>query len=563
MQHCIKGLPPLPKDWKEATFSVKLSSSCALDPGSLAQCDKRVGIFSRKPFVVFALNGIQMATKLNFESFLSALKKSGLIDREQLQRFWQGYTDRGGDPDNLPAIADALVKENRVTRWQADKLLLGKYRGFFLGKYRLLSHLGTGGMSSVYLAEHVVMRRLVALKVLPQTRVDEPTSHLERFHREAQAIASLDHVNIVRAYDIDTEGNIHFLVMEYVEGYSLQELVHNHGPMGFIDAADNIRQAADGLAHAHVAGMVHRDIKPGNLLVDAKGVVKLLDMGLAMFFDDQDDDPLTIRNDEKVLGTADYLSPEQALDSHTVDVRADIYSLGCTLYFLLTGHPPFPEGTLTQRLLAHQTKVPTPIEQDRPDAPASLVAIATKMMQKKPENRYQTAKEAAAALVAWLVENGDAKWRSQNSYLARTVTGSAPLSPPAPPSDSATKMREAIAASKNVPQRSPATSPAFSDTESVPVPTRVPLLRTPTLPPVKRRPRSKDGSGVALLGNVLSAVEPLALNLKETPRHKLLVKFLIVGVVGALVAWFVISAISSGKNRGTSSDRAAARQQRF
>jgi serine/threonine-protein kinase len=236
------------------------------------------------------------------------------------------------------------------------------------------------------------------------------SSYLGRFHREAQAIASLDHPNIVRAYDVDHEMDgdtpIHFLVMEYVEGRSLHEVIQQDGVLSFPRAADYIRQAADGLQYAHKAGLVHRDIKPGNLLLDLNGVVKILDLGLARFSADTDDHSLTVAHDEKVLGTADYLAPEQALDSHKVDARADIYSLGCTLYFLLTASPPFTEGTLAQRLMAHQTKAPPPLGEKRPDVPTSLAAIVMKMMAKRPEDRYQSAAEVSEVLAAWLAANG-------------------------------------------------------------------------------------------------------------------------------------------------------------
>ena len=166
-------------------------------------------------------------------------------------------------------------------------------------------------MSSVYLAEHVLMQRRVAIKVLPKNRVDD-SSYLARFHREAQAAAALDHRNIVRAYDVDNDGNIHYLVMEYVEGRDLQQIVKEDGPLDYAAAAEYIRQAAEGLAHAHQAGLIHRDVKPANLLVDQKNVVKVLDLGLARFTD-EDKASLTVAYDENVLGTADYLAPEQAL----------------------------------------------------------------------------------------------------------------------------------------------------------------------------------------------------------------------------------------------------------
>ncbi|MBQ17440.1 MAG: hypothetical protein CMJ65_09980 [Planctomycetaceae bacterium] len=292
-----------------------------------------------------------MALKFTVESFLNLVRQSGLVEADQLNELLAGFEADGVDVRTSQAVCDALVDCGALTDWQAEKLQKGKHKGFFLGKYRLQSLLGKGGMSSVYLADHVLMRRHCAIKVLPHKRVND-TSYLERFHREAQAVASLDHPNIVRAYDVDREidgsTEIHFLVMEYVDGSSLQDLIIDSGPREYREAAEYVRQAALGLGHAHDAGLVHRDIKPANLLVDGDGVVKILDLGLARFFEETDENPITLRHDEKVLGTADYLAPEQALDSHQADARADIYSLGCTFYFLLTGHPPFNEGTLAQ-----------------------------------------------------------------------------------------------------------------------------------------------------------------------------------------------------------------------
>lgn len=367
--------------------------------------------------------------KLDAESFIGLVKQSRLVDPDLLKKVWSELKGRQPPVEDPKGIADDLIARNVLTRWQADKLLQRKHKGFFLGKYRLLSHLGSGGMSAVYLAEHVLMRRRVAIKVLPAARVDD-SSYLERFHREAQAVAALDHRNIVRAYDVDQEGKVHFLVMEYVAGQSLHDLVLKSGTVGYVEAVEYCRQAAEGLHHAHRMGMVHRDVKPGNLLLDERGTIKLLDLGLARYFDEGEEHSLTIKHDEKVLGTADFLSPEQALDSHKVDIRSDIYSLGCTLYYLLTGHAPFPEGTLAQRLLAHQTKQPQPIRKDRPDIPDALVAILEKMMAKKPEDRYQTTKDAAAAMLQWLTENGGAAWSKMNSGIAGAGGPPSGLAPP-------------------------------------------------------------------------------------------------------------------------------------
>ncbi len=340
--------------------------------------------------------------------FLDLLRRSGLVETGQINAALLKLKDEsGGQPlADADFVADRLVEAGLITRWQADRLLEGRHKGFFLGKYKLLGHLGTGGMSSVFLAEHVLMQRRVAIKVLPKERVED-SSYLARFHREARAAAALDHRNIVRAYDVDNEGSNHYLVMEYIEGRNLHYVVKEDGPLDYVTAAEYIRQAAEGLAHAHRAGLVHRDVKPANLLVDRKNVVKVLDLGLARFTD-EGRISLTVKFDENVLGTADYLAPEQALDSHGADARADIYGLGCSLYYLLTGHPPFPAGTLPQRLVMHQKQPPPSILLDRPDAPPDLVDICATMMAKKPELRYQSADEVAKALAQWLTAHGRA-----------------------------------------------------------------------------------------------------------------------------------------------------------
>lgn len=337
--------------------------------------------------------------------FLHDLKRSELVEDDQLESFFKKCAAKHGGsvPEDPEVLAADMVEEGLLTEWQSKKLLAGKYKGFRLGKYKLLGEVGKGGMSAVYLAEHMLMRRRVAIKVLPKSRVKD-SSYLERFRLEARAVAKLDDPHIVRAFDIDNEGDTHYIVMEYVDGQDLHRLVADKGPLDPETAADYVAQAATGLAHAHAKNLVHRDIKPANLLVDRNHTVKLLDLGLAKLTEDETS--LTLANDENVLGTADYLAPEQALNSHSADHRSDIYSLGCTLYFLLTGRPPFPEGTISERLLKHQVEEPESLLKLRPDLPMSLIEICQKMMSKRPELRHDTAMDVAEKLTAWLANRG-------------------------------------------------------------------------------------------------------------------------------------------------------------
>ncbi|MEX2168035.1 MAG: serine/threonine-protein kinase [Pirellulales bacterium] len=366
------------------------------------------------------------------------IKRSGLVETDRLDAFLDSVaSSTGGElPEDPSQIAKRIVDAGLITRWQADKLLAGKHKGFTLGKYKLLSQIGKGGMSSVYLAEHVLMRRRVAIKVLPRERVKD-ASYLDRFRLEARAVARLDDPNIVRAYDIDNEGETHYIVMEYVDGKDLHQLVSEHGAMDYETAADYVAQVAKGLDHAHSMGLVHRDIKPANCLVDRHRIVKLLDLGLAKLAED-DQASLTLANEENVLGTADYLAPEQALNSHLADARADIYSLGCTLYFLLAARPPFPEGSISERLLKHQVETPDSLLKFRPDAPLSLVEICNRMMCKRPEDRYQTAGDVAQRLAEWLaqrgkkVSGGPVETLRPDSGIGSGILSRFPIAPPTP-----------------------------------------------------------------------------------------------------------------------------------
>ena len=259
-------------------------------------------------------------SNIGVKRFVELLQKSRLLPDVLLRNALTQLKDENdGQPlADTSFVTQRLIEMELITKWQSDKLLSQKYKGFFLGKYKILEHIGTGGMSSVYLVEHMQMRQRRAIKVLPRKRVADKT-YLERFYIEARASASLDHPNIVHAFDVDhdEDSQTHYLIMEYVDGRDVGKIVEQDGQVPIRDAARYIAQAAEALQFAHDEGVIHRDVKPGNLLVDKNNVVKILDMGLALF--KEDEYSLTLEFNEKILGTADYLAPEQA-----------IFRIGCT-----------------------------------------------------------------------------------------------------------------------------------------------------------------------------------------------------------------------------------------
>ncbi len=268
-----------------------------------------------------------------------------------------------------------------------------------LGDYRLMEKLGEGGMGAVYRAEHIKLKRIVALKVLPKGRWKDDQA-IARFEREMEAIGRLDHSHIVRAMDAREIQGIRFLVMEFVEGLDLSELVRRGGPLPVADACELIRQAALGLQYSHQHGLVHRDIKPSNLMLTTAGQIKVLDLGLARMQETKyPEEELT--GTGQVMGTADYMSPEQALETRTVDIRTDVYSLGCTLYKLLAGHPPFGRAeydTPLKKLMGHARDPVPPIRQLRAEVPEALAAVIERMLAKEPDGRFATPAEAGNAL---------------------------------------------------------------------------------------------------------------------------------------------------------------------
>ncbi|MFO0846044.1 MAG: serine/threonine-protein kinase [Gemmataceae bacterium] len=414
-----------------------------------------------------------MAAPTTSDEFLELVRKSGVVDAARLQAYVEQLRASGKASGSADDMARQLIQDGVITHFQAEQFRAGRWRRFTIGKYKVLERLGAGGMGTVYLCEHMLMKRRVAVKVLPPSKVNDSSS-LDRFYREAKCVAALDHPNIVRAYDIDEDDKLHYLVLEHVDGSSLQEIVKKTGPMDFTRAAHYMRQSALGLQHAHeTAALVHRDIKPSNILVDRFGVVKILDMGLARFFFDDTDD-LTKKFDENVLGTADYLAPEQALDSHGADIRADIYSLGGTFYFCLTGRTPFTDGTVAQKLIWHQTRQPKPIRSFRQDVPDGLIAVLDKMMAKEKGDRYQSPLEVADALEPWTqteIPPPPEEEMPQFSLAART---------PGSMSDSGLSSSSRAAAEKVPPRKPWQPNTASGSRPAVPAPRPIPSPRPPT-----------------------------------------------------------------------------------
>lgn len=332
--------------------------------------------------------------------FLSVVAESHLLDAGTLDSLRADESL----PENPREIAEQLVQKGVLTRFQAKHLLAGKYRGFVLGPYRLKDQIGKGGMGTVYICEHSVHKVRVALKVLSPEMAESKVA-VERFLREARSASALSHPNIVRVHHVGQSGGTHYIVMEYVDGATLEQVVDRKGPFTLAEAAKIAIQVAAGLQHAHERGFVHRDIKPENLMVTKGGQIKILDMGLTKSVRNAADNLTGVLNTKTILGTLDYLSPEQAIQND-VSAQSDIYSLGATIFMLLTGHSPYDGVPANQKLMQHQFgQVPNLVD-FRSDAPEEFAAILMKMMAKKPEDRFKSMADVAAALQPWAMADG-------------------------------------------------------------------------------------------------------------------------------------------------------------
>jgi serine/threonine protein kinase len=343
-----------------------------------------------------------LANKTTHKSvFCESALLSGLVSVEQIERAVSeiraaGPGVAGQDVDD-EAIADKLVEMELLTEYQSDQLKTGRTK-LNLGPYTITDWIGQGGMGQVFKAVHKMMGRVCAVKVLPREK--STPEAIENFTREIRTQAQLDHANLVRAHDAGHDGNVHYLVTEYVPGTDLRQLVRRQGPLTVQQAANVIMQAAHGLQYAHDQGLIHRDVKPGNILVTPEGIAKVSDLGLSGFIKEAGSDPRV----GKIVGTADYLSPEQIKNPYEITAVSDIYSLGCTLYYAISGKVPFPGGTTVDKARRHCEETPWHPRRFNPEVSEEFVEVIADMMEKDPKRRIPTAAEVAARLKPWAIE---------------------------------------------------------------------------------------------------------------------------------------------------------------
>jgi serine/threonine protein kinase len=332
-------------------------------------------------------------------TFFKTIVRSGLLDREQLQEVLRtGPAECRTDPESL---ADYLIKTGKLSRFQATKLLQGAARGLVLGNYQILAPIGKGGQSTVYLARDHRSQLLLALKVLPPKKAREEVRLLARFRREMDICQRVAHPTLAWVQEVGDWQGVYYIAMEFIPGKSLYRLVSDQGPLDVPRAGRLFAEVASGLDHAHSQGLIHRDLKPSNILVTPHDHAKVLDLGLALIQGEAPSDRAVVGGQGYVVGTMDYLAPEQADDAFRVDPRADIYSLGCTLYFALAARPPFPGGDSLQKIMRHHTDEPVPVEQLNAAVPAAFAELLRKMMAKRPEQRFASAAELREELLRW------------------------------------------------------------------------------------------------------------------------------------------------------------------
>jgi serine/threonine protein kinase len=458
------------------------------------------------------------------------LIRSKLLSPDEVKVMYQRWLgEAGAAAGDLGQFTKWLVAKHYVTEYQANLVAKGHADDFFLGQYKILDRIGRGRMAGVYKAIHQ-LGQVVAIKVLPPSRSKDPHL-LARFVRESRLALRLKHPNVVRAFQVGQANGLHYLVMEYLEGETLDEVLQRRRRLPPTEAVRLIHQALLGLEHIHDEGLVHRDLKPSNLMLVHGGAgtpettvtatVKILDIGLGrVLFEEGAAAPenLQLTSEGVILGTPDYMSPEQARDPRAADIRADIYSLGGVLYHALTGQPPFPDTNVISQMVRHATETPRPLKEFNPTVPDGLQQILNWMLAKDPAQRYPTPQRAAQALQVFLVagsaparaleaepqmrkfltwletDNGSKEAPAAPAAPARALAAKEPAAPPAaiPVSPKAASARPA-APPKPAEPPAPARVPAAPKTDPA-VPTRVPRRQAPTAPqgPSRKRAAKKD-----------------------------------------------------------------------
>ena len=338
------------------------------------------------------------------DDFLRKILRSGLLKREQLQATLRTLPKERRE--DVPTVADHLVAQKMLTRFQAHKLLQGITVGLMLGPYQILVPIGRGGMGTVYLALDSRSQQHVALKILPPKVARTEERLLVRFQREMELSQKIKHPHLARAAEVGVFQNIHFIAMEYIPGQTLYRIVSAQGPLPVARVAHLASEVASALVVAHSQGIIHRDLKPSNIMVTPHDHAKVLDLGLAFTEGEEVDDVEVVGGKGYIVGSIDYMAPEQTRDPTSIDTRADIYALGCCLYFALTGKPPFPEGTIHDKVRAHRQQAPVPIRDKNPQVYEAFAAIVHKMLAKNPAERFAKASEVEAALFGWRGSDG-------------------------------------------------------------------------------------------------------------------------------------------------------------
>lgn len=331
--------------------------------------------------------------------FVRAALRSRLLVRGDLREAFDALP--ADQPRDAQALADFLVHSGKLSRYQARHLLQGTSGGLVFGPYQILNLIGKGGVSNVYLARDGRSQELVALKILPPKRARTNEAVLARFQREMEICRRVDHPHLARAFASGVHRAVHYIAMEYIAGKSLHRLVAKNGPLPVPRAAHLFAEAAAGLDHAHRQGLVHRDLKPSNIVVTTDGHAKVLDFGLALVRGEPRTDRAVLGGKGYVVGTMDFLAPEQAQDAARVDARSDIYSLGCTLYFALTGQAPFPGGEALDKIRRHYHDEPAPVQSLNPTIPVRFASLVHTMMAKRPDERFATAARVREELLGW------------------------------------------------------------------------------------------------------------------------------------------------------------------